>query len=111
MPLLRDAEQEQSYPILVEWRVQETGELAEDSDVSEVKWTLVDRDNNVINSRQNVAASAVASQTITLTGDDLPIADEANQKEMLIFTAIATIDGKPWAKQDEFWVENLRVVT
>jgi len=111
MPLLEDAKEEQSYPIKVEIRVQETGALADDADVSAVTWTLQDRDGNVINLRSDVAASAVASQTITLTGNDLAITDQTKVKELRIFTALATVAGNPWGNEDKFYVKNMLKVT
>jgi hypothetical protein len=108
MSLLEQAEQEQSYPIKVEIRIRETGELAADVDVTAVTWSLQYPDNTYVNSRSGVAASAVASQTIVLSGDDLPILDETKEKEILYFTAQATVDGNPWAMQDSFYVKNLR---
>ena len=111
MPLLEDAKEEQSYPIKIEIRIQETGELADDSDVSAVSWTLQDAEGNIINSREDVAGSAVASQTITLTGDDLAMVDQTKRKELRVFTAIATVDSNPWANEDKFYIQNMLKVT
>lgn len=111
MPLLEDANEEQSYSIKIEVRVQETGALADDADVTAVSWSLQDPDGNIINSRDSVAASAVASQTVTLTGDDLAVIDQTKLKEMRIFTAIATVAGNPWGMEDKFYIKNMLKVT
>ena len=111
MPLLEDAQEEQSYGVKVEIRIQETGELADDSDVSAVSWSLQDADGNIINERSAEAGAAVASQTITLTGDDLALTAQTSRKELRIFTALATVDSKPWGMQEKFYIENMLKVT
>lgn len=41
-------------------------------------WNLVDEDNNIINSRENVELTPDSTVTITLSGDDLPAVENAN---------------------------------
>lgn len=56
-------------------------------------WTLTDLEGTVINSRTDVAITPLASEmTVILSGNDLPIADTANEYEIKLFTFEGTYD-------------------
>lgn len=51
------------------------------------KWTLTDLEGTVINLRQDVAITPLASEMVVLlSGDDLPIVDDSNEYELKLFT-------------------------
>jgi len=109
MPLLQDAKQNQSYGIKIEIVDEETGLVVDDSLVTLVTYTLQNKDGDFV--LTNTPANPVASQTVVLTGTDLDIEDDTQKKEIRYFTAEATVDGKPWANQDSFYIENLIAFT
>lgn len=61
-----------------------TDESGESVTPSAVTWTLTDRSGNVINSRQNVSATAGASVVFLLTGDDLAIGSNGKMRVLQI---------------------------
>jgi len=80
-------------------------------------WTLTDLSGTVINSREDVAIAALASEmTVLMTGNDLQILDQSKQLEMRLFTFEGTYDPgdaspAPIKESGEFPVYNLTVVT
>ena len=65
------------------------------------KWTLFDSAGNIVNSRQDVVISSLASVTyIPLTGDDLD-ADIDNQRHLLIeFEYLSSLTGTTLDKRE-----------
>jgi len=107
MALLRDAYEEKSYGIKIEILDEETGLLVDDALVTQVRYSLQDRDNNFI--VPLTSANDVAEQTIILTGSELDIIDPTSKKEIRYFTVEATVDGNPWGIEDNFYIINMRV--
>jgi hypothetical protein len=72
------------------------------------KWTLVDEDETVVNSRSSVAIGSLSTaMTVTLTSDDLAISD--SQKTRRYFTAYGTYNGgvNTWADGCSFDIDDL----
>jgi len=80
-------------------------------------WTLTDLEGTVINLKEDVAISPLASEmTVLLSGDDLALTDQTNKFEMRLFTFEGTYDpGDASAasikESGEFPVYNLKVVS
>jgi len=108
MALLRDAKQDQSYGIEVKIVDEETGLVVDDSLVTLVVYSLLDKDGAFLIT--NTPAANLASQTIILTGSELEILDETQEKEVRYFTVSATVDGNPWGVQDTFYIQNLKAI-
>lgn len=78
---------------------------------SNVLWSLLDLDDNVINNRDRVAVSAATSITFTLSGDDLVVNDQTKPFELRQILVETTYDNgtATVALRDSgrFMVENL----
>lgn len=80
---------------------------------SSMSWTLSDRAGTVINSRENVAIGAPASENdIVLQGDDLALLDSSSQRERRILSIKGTYNsaygsGLPFQDEVHFSVDGL----
>ena len=74
-------------------------------------WTLSDFEGNIINSRENVTITALASsKTIVLSGADLAISDETGVKRTLTVEGLynSTLGNNlPFKKEVNFRIEQL----
>jgi len=105
-----NATEESVYAITISW-YDESGKAVTPSAAT---WTLTDLAGNVINSRDGVTISSLStSNTVVLSGDDLAIGSNGNQREFLVeFTYTsnlgAGLNGK-WAAQ--FTIDQLVHIT
>ncbi len=113
-PLALHAKEQSTYTIYASLLDSDGSALTPNNDI---KWSLVDDENNVINSRENVAyGSASSSLTITLTGNDLVIQGRSKYPEKRYLVIECTYDsdlgtGLKFKHQVEFLVDNLHKVT
>ncbi len=113
-PLALHAKEQSTYIIYASLLDSDGTALTPNDDI---KWSLVDDENNVINSREDVPYESVASSlTITLTGDDLIIQGRSKSPEKRYLVIECTYDsdlgtGLKFKHQVEFYVDNLHKVT
>ena len=103
------AVEESTYVITVSFKDEDDNLITPDS----ATWTLSDTSGNIINNREDIVISALASSVdITLSGDDLAIqTGESGNYHNRIFTVEAIYGGLPLKDQLKFPVFNLTVVT
>ena len=106
--------EQSTWPITMRFRDESGKEVPPDS----VKWTLVDEAGNVVNNREQVEVSEMASRiTIVLSGDDLMIINPKARYEKRFVVVEATYSsttvgvGAPLNQEYEFYVTNIRYVT
>ena len=91
-----------------------------------VTWCLTDKNDNIINSREDVPITSASSMTIVLSGDDLAISGNADkfvtrdgviielyQRHVLVQGLVDTVigtetlDNTPVTKEFIFYIENI----
>ncbi len=77
------------------------------------KYTLTNRDGDIINSVEDVAVTPAETMRITLAGDDLSLESQASVREYRVLT-VETDRGdvlEPENIESDFWVTNLVAIT
>ena len=85
---------------------------------SSITWTLVDKNQNIINSREQVSTSPASSIEIVLSGDDLKITErERNYGSADRYIVIEAVydsgagSNLPLKEQSYFEIENLKYIS
>jgi len=103
--LLYPANENGTYDIPVTFRDRDNS-IVSDARVESVTVSLQNREGDYIVNRP---VAAVGVQSVSLSGNDLQIQDQAKAQELRLFTVDAVVDSRPVHMEWEMYVKNLSV--
>jgi hypothetical protein len=106
-----EAKERSSYRIPISFK----DELGEDVTPNSIKWTMIDGNNLVVNSREDVVIAPAASVNIILYGDDLAVDETAESRKRTViveadYVSSLTLGLLPINDSVEFDIRNLPVI-